>query len=78
MSRSFEYSVSFPSKDFHHDQIRDTRLTITLIDFNPKWSLGKYPSQLAIFANVIGLNTLEKEPAGLFLVLYTLLKTIIY
>jgi hypothetical protein len=56
MSRSFEYSVSFPSKDFHHDQIRDARLTITLIDFNPKWSLGKYPSQLAISATEIRLN----------------------
>ena len=72
MSRSFEYSVSFPSKDFHDDQLRDTHLTITLIDFNPKWSLGKHPSQLAIFATVIGLNILKKEPAGLFLVLYTL------
>ena len=72
MSRSFEYSVSFPSKDFHDEQLRDTHLTITLIDFNPKWSLGKHPSQLAIFATVIGLNILKKEPAGLFLVLYTL------
>ena len=72
MSSSFEYSVSFPSKDFHDDQLRDTHLTITLIDFNPKWSLGKHPSQLAIFATVIGLNILKKEPAGLFLVLYTL------
>ena len=78
MSRSFEYQVSFPSKGFNHDQLKDTHPTKILIDCNPKWSLGKYTSQLAIFANVIGLNTLEKEPAGLFLVLYTLLKTIIY
>ena len=78
MSRSFEYSVCVPSKDFHHDQLKDTHPTKILIDFNPKWSLGKYPSQLAIFATVIGLNTLKKEPAGLFLVLYTLSKIIIY
>ena len=70
--------MSFPSKDFHHDQLRDTHPTKTLVDFNPKWGLGKYPSQLAIFANVIALNTLKKEPAGLFLVLYTLFKIIIY
>ena len=66
MSRSFEYSVSVPSKDFHHDQLKDTHPTKILIDFNPKWSLGKYPSQLAIFANVIGLNTLKKDLPDFF------------